>query len=231
MSNKLHTPDSLATELQTKLNESSIFRPAPGYEVSFDEDLGPLKITRASSAYKTFFLVNDDLLQTLFPPDVITQTYDQSNGTQAWTLNRTQPKSAMSLLGLGPRSSENKTLSDLLSLGNDLGNTHYTGALDLRANHCIYLHSPTLTNYKVLGPAGSRSVIARIAVNSGYGTVLTHQHSGHVLDYIPCGGVTLRTLSFELRNTNNDPVFMRGGHVSFSIMFSATPLVYKSRRK
>ena len=226
LASKSYTPDSLATELQTQLNESSIFRPAPGYEVSFDEGLGSLKITRASSAAdKTFFLADDDLLQTLFPPDVITQTYDQSNGTQAWTLNRTQPKSAMSLLGLGPRSSENKTLSDLLSLGNDLGNTHYTGALDLRANHCIYLHSPTLTNYKVLGPAGSRSVIARIAVNSGYGTVLTHQHSGHVLDYIPCGGVTLRTLSFELRNANNEPVFMRGGHVSFSIMFSATPLV------
>ena len=87
-------------------------------------------------------------------------------------------------------------------IGNDLGNTHFTGALDLRANHCIYLHSPTLTNYKVLGPAGSRSSIARIAVNSGYGSILTHQHSGHPLEYIPCGGVTLRTLSCEVRNAN-----------------------------
>ena len=112
-------------------------------------------------------------------------------------------------------------------LGNDLGNEHHAGTLDLRANHCIYLHSPTLTHYKVLGPAGSRSVIARVAVNSGYGSILTHQHSGHVLDYIPCGGVTLRTLSCELRNANNELVFMRGGHVSFSIMFSATPLVSK----
>ena len=66
---------------------------------------------------------------------------------------------------------------------------------------------------------GSRSCIARIAVNSGYGSILTNQHSGHVLDYISCGGVTLKTLSFELRNANNEVVDMRGGHVSFSIIF------------
>ena len=140
-------------------------------------------------------------------------------------MNFSNPESAMPLVGLGPRNNVNKLMDHLVALGDDLGNEHYTGALDLRANHCICVHSPTLTNYKVLGPAGSRSVIARVAVNSGYGSILTHQHSGHVLDYIPCGGATLRTLSFELRNANNELVFMRGGHVSFSIMFSATPLV------
>ena len=207
------------------MNESSIFRPTPGYVVTFEEDLGALKILRASTADKTFILANDDLLQQLFSNNVLFQTYDDVNGIQSWTMNYTNPKSAMSLLGLGARSSENITLFDLLSLGNDLGNTHFTGALDLRANHCIYLHSPSLTNYKVLGPAGSRSCIARIAVNSGYGSILTHQHSGHPLDYIPCGGVTLRTLSFEVRNANNEVVEMRGGHVSFSIIFNATPLV------
>ena len=225
LTTKSYTPESLATELQTRMNESSIFRPTPGYVVTFEEDLGALNISRASTADKTFILANDDLLQQLFSNNVLFQTYDDVNGIQSWTMNYTNPKSAMSLLGLGARSSENITLFDLLSLGNDLGNTHFTGALDLRANHCIYLHSPSLTNYKVLGPAGSRSCIARIAVNSGYGSILTHQHSGHPLDYIPCGGVTLRTLSFEVRNANNEVVEMRGGHVSFSIIFNATPLV------
>ena len=143
-----------------------------------------LKIQRTTLLDKTFFLVNDDLLQQLYPPLIITQFNDDStDGIQPWTLNRNEPKSAMSLLGLGPKSSENATLNDLISLGDALGNSHYTGALDLRANHCIYLHSPTLTNYKVLGPAGSRSCLARVAVNSGYGSILTHQHSGHVLDF------------------------------------------------
>ena len=66
-----------------------------------------------------------------------------------------------------------------IALGINLGKYHYSGALDLRANHCIYLHAPQLSNYKVLGPSGSRSVIARVAANSGYGSILTHQHSGH----------------------------------------------------
>ena len=127
LTRKTYTPDTLATELQTRLNESNIFRPTPGYIVTFEEDLGVLKIERTTALDKTFFLVNDDLLQQLYPPDVITQTYDQNNGTQSWTLNRNDPKSAMSLLGLGPRSSENATYNDLISLGNALGNTHYTG--------------------------------------------------------------------------------------------------------
>ena len=71
------------------------------------------------------------------------------NDIQPWTMNYNNPKSAMSLLGLGPRGSENITLFDF-SLGNDLGNAHFAGALELKANHCIYLHSPTLTNYNSL---------------------------------------------------------------------------------
>ena len=225
LANKSYTPETLATEIQTRMNESSIFRPTPGYVVTFEEDLGAIKITRPSLPDKTFILANDYLLQQLFSNNVLFQTYDDNNGIQPWTMNYTSPKSAMSLLGLGPRSSENITLFDLLSLGNDLGNTHFTGALNLRANHCIYLHSPNLTNYKVLGPASSRSCIARVAVNSGYGSILTHQHSGHPLDYVPCGGVTLRTLLFEIRNANIEVVEMRGGHVSFSIISNSTHLV------
>ena len=224
LTTKTYTPDSLATELQTKLNEASIFRPTPGYVVTFEEDLGALKITRDSTSDKTFFLANDDLIP-LLGSNVIYESYDPNNGQQPYTLDVNRLRSAMSYFGLGPRSDDNPSLDDLTSLGNDLGNTHFTSSLDLRPYHCVYLHSATLTNYKVLGPAGSRSCIARVPVNSGYGTILTHQHSGHVLDYIPCGGVTLRTLNFELRNANNERVNMRGGHVSFSIIFSSSPLV------
>ena len=220
-----YTPDSLAIELQTKLNEVSIFRPTPGYVVTFEEDLGALKITRNYTLNdKTFFLANDDLIPRL-GNSVIYETYDPNNGQQPWPFDVNNLRSAMSYFGLGPRSDDSPSLDDLTSLGNVLGNTHFTSSLDLRPYHCVYLHSATLTNYKVLGPAGSRSCIARVPVNSGYGTILTHQHSGHVLDYIPCGGVMLRTLSFELRNANNERVNMRGGHVSFSIIFSSSPLV------
>ena len=125
LANKSYTPESLATELQTKMNASSIMIPTPGYIVTFEEDLGAFKITRASLPDKTFILANDDLLQQLFSHNVLFQTYDDINGIQPWTTNYTSPKSAMSFLGLGPRSSENITLFELLLLGNDLGNTHF----------------------------------------------------------------------------------------------------------
>ena len=165
-----------------------------------------------------------------FPIEIF-QASDDFNGIQNWTMNYRNPKSAMSLFGPGHRPSENVSLLTLVALNNNLGNDHNTGALDLRANHCIYLHSPSLTHYKALGPAGSRSCLARIAVNSGYGSIFTHQHSGHMLDYIPCGGVTLRTLSFDIRNANHEVVDMRGGHVSFSIIFFFFPFLYKQIEK
>ena len=71
LSNKTYTPDTLATELQTKRHESSMFRPTPGYVVTFEEDLGSLKISRPAQADETFVLANDDLLQQLFNPFVI----------------------------------------------------------------------------------------------------------------------------------------------------------------
>ena len=99
-----------------------------------------------------------------------------------------------------------------------------TGAVDVRRTHSLCLHSPTLTNYTCLGPAGSRSILARVPVASGYGSILHQQHSGHILDYTPCGGVTLQTIRFELRNSDNEPVDLRGGHVSFTLLFAAAPL-------
>ena len=80
LTRKTYTPDTLATELQTRMNETSIFRPTPGYCVTFEEDLGALNIERASLLGETFFLVNDDLLQQLYPPLITTEFYDDFNG-------------------------------------------------------------------------------------------------------------------------------------------------------
>ena len=65
------------------MNLHSILRPTPGYVVTFEEDLGPLKISRSSLPDKTFMLANDDLLQQLFSPIVIFQTYDDFDGIQS----------------------------------------------------------------------------------------------------------------------------------------------------
>ena len=95
LAKKSYTPESLATELQTKMSAPSIMIPTPGYVVTFEEDLGALKITRVSTPDKTFILANDDLLQQLFSNNVLVQTNDDNNGVHTWTMDYTNPKSAM----------------------------------------------------------------------------------------------------------------------------------------
>ena len=68
---KSYTPESLASELETALNEASILQPSPGYSVVSDEDRGSLRFRRTGDATKSFFLVNDDMLQQLAPTDCV----------------------------------------------------------------------------------------------------------------------------------------------------------------
>ena len=214
---KTHTADSLASELQTQMNAVSTLSDPGGYTVTFSEDTGLMTFTRAAPG--SFMPANDDLLQTpAFQQQAVCQTRG-SSGLEAYTPYYNS--SMAQLLGLGPRGSMNTSWEQLQLLAN-LGTTHFSGAVDTRRHHCIYLHSPTLTNFRVLGPSGSRSCIARVPVTSGYGSILTKEHSGHVLDHVPCGGACLRTLLFDLRDANNEPVDLRGGHVSFSLMFATT---------
>ena len=65
--------------------------------------------------------------------------------------------------------------------------------------------------------------MAKVPVNGDYGSALTYAHSGNILDNTPCGGVTLRTIEFDLRNSDGEPVDLRGGFVSFSLFFAAAP--------
>ena len=132
----------------------------------------------------------------------------------------------MQYIGLGRRSTKNLSWPALISViqSNGLFTLEHSGAIDVRRCASIYLHSTTLTNYKCLGPAGSRSILARIPVNAGQGNVLVLQHSGNVLDFVPCGGSTLQTINFDLRSDDNEPIDLRGGFVSFTLLFGLAPI-------
>ena len=58
-----------------------------------------------------------------------------------------------------------------------------------------------------------------------FGGLVTRTHSGHPLDCVPCGGRTLRTLDFQVKDSFNDLVDFRGGHVSFELLFAPKPLM------
>ncbi len=100
-----------------------------------------------------------------------------------------------------------------------------TGHLDIRNYHSLYLHSSSLTNYHSHGPLGVKSIISKINVTSQFGDMITKSHSGLVHDYVDCGSMTLRTLQFSLRDGNNREVDLRGGNLSFTLLFAEKPLI------
>ena len=130
------------------------------------------------------------------------------------------------ILAWGGDQQKNLSWPALISViqSNGLFTLEHSGAIDVRRCASIYLHSTTLTNYKCLGPAGSRSILAKIPVNAGQGNVLVYQHSGHILDYTPCGGSTLQTINFDLRSGDNEPIDLRVGFVSFTLLFGLAPI-------
>ena len=93
----------------------------------------------------------------------------------------------------------------------------------MRNVHTLYLHSNALSNFSAIGPAGSRSVLARIAVRSLSGGVLYKQHSGNMHDVQDCSGKMLSVLDFSVRNSKNEIVDLHGGSISFEIIFAPLP--------
>ena len=196
--------------------------PTAGYTVSYQLDMGVMKFEAAPKS--SFVIVNDNLLQD---PDFQAAFETKTGVAQTpWVMDWRNPQSAMQYIGLGRGSTVNISWPDLQTVVGQLSlyPEQLSGAIDVRKCHCIYLHSSNLTNYKCLGPAGSRSILAKIPVNAGHGGVLVHQHSGHILDYTPCGGITTQTLSFDLRSGDNEPIDLRGGFVSFTLLFAMAPV-------
>ena len=112
-----------------------------------------------------------------------------------YTLNWAAPEDCCGLLGLASGSSKSVTyarLPDLMVATRP--NRNNTEHIDVCRHHWLYLHSQALANLRALGPGGSRTVLARVPVASTFGGISLKQHSGHVLDFQPCGGRTLRTL-------------------------------------
>ena len=223
---KLYHGISFAAELQLKMNAVSVVPDASttaGYKVNYELDMGVMKFEAADNGWG-FVIVNDNLLGD---PDFQAAFETKTGLAQTpWVMDWRNQQSAMRYIGLGKASTVNILWPDLQTVLNQVGlyPEQFSGAIDVRKCHCIYLHSSNITNYKCLGPAGSRSILAKIPVNQGHGGVLVHQHSGHVLDYTPCGGITTQTLTFDLRSGDNEPIDLRGGFVSFTLRFAMAPV-------
>lgn len=102
--------------------------------------------------------------------------------------------------------------------------SHTSSFVDLRSKHSLFVHSPSFGNYSAISPSGSRTVIAKIPVDSAYGSVIHYQHSGSTYDFIEVTNGALKNLYFELRDARGELVDLKGGHWSMTICLTPLPM-------
>ena len=236
-----YAPEELAAELQSKMNAVSIFS-ASAYTVVYNAQKNAFTLTLNYThpdplhvTYPGFFVINQDLLgdqgfQTYVASRQLEGGHDgQRQNLAQYMINFRDPQDCLGLLGFSKGASGNTQWPELEAklAGSppSLPTSQATQAVDVRHRHVLYLHSNALSNLRVIGPAGSRSVIARIPVTSLFGGLVTRAHSGHPLDCVPCGSRTLRTLDFQLKDSFAQLVDLHGGHISFELLFAQKPLL------
>ena len=207
-----YVADELAVELQTALNNASIF--GGGYTCTFDANRQTISIVRADNG---FFVVNDGLLSDPGFPDQVTPL---TAGSNPYVMNFNDPQSAHHLLGLGKGSSVNTSFADLMTLlAGNLLQTQETGAIDTRKISNVFIHSEALSNHNCYG-LGARTLLVKIPVLGVMGDILHRGATTHPLDFIDLGNKTLSLLDFEVRDGLNRPLDLRGGNVSLELLFA-----------
>ena len=237
-----YTPTELCAELQTQMNAVSFFG-SSAYTVSFSNTLHVATITLnyagrgTYGSYHGFVPVSakvlaNTALQTYAQAHRSTNTngvaYPSSN-QGSFTLSATSPESADGLFGIDSHVDAGFRAVELLAILNNTATTtqfpkvYTSNQVDVRNLHTLYLHSNSLSNFSAIGPAGSRSVLARLPVTSLSGGVLYKQHSGNMHDIQDCSGKMLSVLDFSVRNSKNEIVDLHGGSILFEIIFAPLP--------
>ncbi len=76
----------------------------------------------------------------------------------------------------------------------------------------------------MIGPNGGlRSTIRMIPITEPAKGLQHYDHSGHSEDYIHCGGLSLKTIQFSLKDSFGNTVSLNGNHCNFSILFAERP--------
>ena len=84
----------------------------------------------------------------------------------------------------------------------------------------VYLCSPNLSDFTVLGPNGAPcSIVKKISVTSDYGyNIFSFGSIAH--DYMPCSKQTWKTLEFQLQDVFGNIINLNTNSISFSIVLS-----------
>lgn len=238
-----YTPTELCAELQSQMNAVTFFG-SSAYTMSYSSSLHNATISLSAAGdssfpnYHGFIPVSGNVLQdaTLSAYAATRILYNTSGNSyplgsiqQNFSFTISNLEDASGLISLDTHIDNGFRAAELMATLNNNGTstqfpkTATTNEVDVRNIHTFYLHSNALSNFSAIGPAGSRSVIARLPVTGLSGSVLFKQHSGNPHDIIDCSGKMLRIFDFTIRNSQNQIVDLHGGSLSFELVFSALP--------
>lgn len=228
-----YTPSSLAQELENAMNTTSIFGAhyTATYHVNTNSILISLSYAHPIPIHQNsvgFGLVNKDVFADSDFQSFVSGRLEEGQQGTPYFVDFQNADDCCGILGLARNSSANVPWATLKAklLNNSLSQTQSTGSVDVRHRTSLYLHSSALSNNKIIGPAGSRTVLCKVPVVSLPGGVCRKEHNSHIMDYIPTGGRTLSVLDFSVRDSFGDIVDLQGGHTSFEIIFSKSqPLI------
>ena len=227
-----YSPSSLANEIESQMNAVSFFGAhyTATYNVTVNSIQIALSYVHPIPTYVNtvgFALINEDVLADHDFQSYVSGMLEEGPQGTPYVIDFRNPESCSGVLGLARGSSANVKWPALkLNLINTMSKTQTTGSIDVRHKTSLYLHSNSLSNNRIVGPAGSRSVICRIPVTQLYGGVERRAHSSHPLDFIPVGGRTLSVLDFQVRDSFGNIVTLHGGHVSLELVFSKTSPIF-----
>ena len=111
------------------------------------------------------------------------------------------------------------TLSWLVFGNEEPANIQKSSFIDVRRVHNIYLHCPGFGAYQSYGCRGSRSILAKIPVLTGYGGLVHWQNSGSEHDCIDVGVSSLTSLKLELRDAEGIELDLQGTSWSCTLIF------------
>jgi len=95
---------------------------------------------------------------------------------------------------------------------------HVTGYVDLEPIKNIYMYSTNLGTFKTIGCKGEVTIIKKVPVTAGAHQMIFSNVTSSS-DWLDCSRQTLKTLQFELKDSNDNNINFHGAHVSFSLSF------------
>ena len=135
------------------------------------------------------------------------ELYNNLNGT--WTGASYDPRN--------PHSCNDVLRNDAAKWCNFV-NSFQSGFVDTISNHSVYITSPQLGSFLNIGPRGERTILKKVLVNVGYGSIITDTLL-NTDDYTDCSRQLIKTLDFKLTDVYGNALNLHGAHISFSVVF------------